>query len=348
MVQHTSTPAIAQSLAMAVIASSNAPLVLLGGDLTVVSASASFCTAFGLNAAVVPGLKIHELGDGEWNVPQLRSLLQATLSGQAEVSAYEMDLKRKGQDARRLVLNAQKLEYGDEANIRLLLAITDVTKARISEKLKDDLVREKAMLLQEVQHRVANSLQIIASILLQSARKVMSQESRGHLESAHNRVMSIASVQQQLAASSLGDVDMRPYLKQLCQSLGASMIRDHSEMSIEVVADESSVSADASVSLGLIVTELVINSLKHAFPNYRGGKITVDFTSNGGHWTLAIEDNGIGMPKDPSMARPGLGTTIVEALAKQLGAGVVASNANPGTRVAISQQDNLEAAQSAI
>src|SRR5665647_1776610 len=121
------------------------------------------------------------------------------------------------------------------------------------------------MLLQEVQHHVANSLQIIASILLQSARKVMSEESRGHLEAAHNRVMSIASVQQQLAASSLGDVEMRPYLKQLCQSLGASMIRDHSEMSIEVVADESSVSADTSVSLGLIVTELVINSLKHAF-----------------------------------------------------------------------------------
>jgi PAS domain-containing protein len=110
MAQNTSAPAIAQSLAMAVIASSNAPLVLLGGDLTVVLASASFCTAFGLDAAAVPGLKIQELGDGEWNVPQLLSLLQATLSGQAEVTAYEMDLKRKGQDPRRLVLNAQKLE----------------------------------------------------------------------------------------------------------------------------------------------------------------------------------------------------------------------------------------------
>jgi two-component sensor histidine kinase len=237
---------------------------------------------------------------------------------------------------------------GDDANIRLLLAITNVTNARISEKLKDDLVREKAMLLQEVQHRVANSLQIIAGILLQSARKVMSEESRGHLEAAHNRVMSIASVQQQLAASSLGAVEMRPYLKQLCQSLGASMIRDHSEMSIDVVADESSVSADTSVSLGLIVTELVINSLKHAFPHGRGGKIAVDFRSNGDHWTLSIEDNGIGMPQDPSKAKPGLGTTIVEALAKQLGANVVASSANPGTRVAICQQDNLEAAPPAI
>src|SRR3546814_2575945 len=91
--------------------------------------------------------------------------------------------------------------------IRLLLSISDVTDARSSEKLKDDLLREKAILLQELQHRVANSLQIIASVLMQSARRVQSEEVRGHLHDAHSRVMSIASLQQQLAASSLGDVE---------------------------------------------------------------------------------------------------------------------------------------------
>lgn len=76
------------------------------------------------------------------------------------------------------MLNAQKLNYGNTDQIRLLLSVSDVTDARLAEKLKDDLLREKAILLQEVQHRVANSLQIIASILLQSARKVQSEESR--------------------------------------------------------------------------------------------------------------------------------------------------------------------------
>src|SRR3546814_20688139 len=101
---------------------------------------------------------------------------------------------------------------------------------------------------------------------MQSARRVQSEEVRGHLHDAHSRVMSIASLQQQLAASSLGDVELRSYFTQLCESLSASMIHDHDRVSIAVTADGSAVHADISVSLGLIVTELVINALQHAFP----------------------------------------------------------------------------------
>src|SRR3546814_9951846 len=96
---------------------------------------------------------------------------------------------------------------------------------------------------------------------MQSARRVQSEEVRGHLHDAHSRVMSIASLQQQLAASSLGDVELRSYFTQLCESLSASMIHDHDRVSIAVTADGSAVHADISVSLGLIVTELVINAL---------------------------------------------------------------------------------------
>ncbi|MGO7668364.1 histidine kinase dimerization/phosphoacceptor domain -containing protein, partial [Rhizobium ruizarguesonis] len=77
-------------------------------------------------------------------------------------------------------------------------AITDVTDARAEARLKDDLVRDNAILLQEVQHRVANILQIIASVLMQSARRVHSEEARGHLHNAHHLVMSIAALQRQL------------------------------------------------------------------------------------------------------------------------------------------------------
>ena len=77
--------------------------------------------------------------------------------------------------SRCLVINAHKLDYFDADNVRLVLSAADVTDARISDKLKDDLLREKAILLQELQHRVANSLQIIASVLMQSARRVRSE-----------------------------------------------------------------------------------------------------------------------------------------------------------------------------
>lgn len=325
----------ALSLALAVVGSSTAPLVLLDGDLNVIAASASFFSAFDINPVGAVGEPLLSLGEGEWNLPRLRSLLTATLSGAADVDAYEMALNSQRLGTRNLLLNAHLLAYGDGAAIRLLLGVTDVTDARASEKLKDDLLREKAILLQEVQHRVANSLQIIASVILQSARKSQSDETRDHLRDAHNRVMSVAALQQQLAASRLGEVELKPYFDQLCVSVGASMIRDHDQLSLHVDCDDSAVDADISVSLGLIVTELVINSLKHAYPGGRKGRITVSYQAHGPNWTLAVADDGVGMPKDAESAMPGLGTSIVEALARQLAARVQVIGSHPGTTVSI-------------
>ncbi len=265
--------------------------------------------------------------------PQLHSLLNATASGFAEVKNYEFDLKREGRGARCLVLNAHKLNYGEGEPIRLLLAISDVTEARIAEKMNDDLVRDKGILLQELQHRVANSLQIIASVLMQSAKKAQSEEARGHLHDAHHRVMSVAAIQKQLAVASIDRVSLRPYLTQLCESIGASMIHDHDQISLTVKSDESRVSANVSVSLGLVVTELVINALKHAFPDGRQGKILVDYGSDGADWTLSVADDGIGMPALPGAAKPGLGTNIIQALAKQLDARLSVVEGTPGTAV---------------
>jgi two-component sensor histidine kinase len=328
-------PDAANSLALAVVASSNSPVLLLDGEMKVVAASASFCRAFKIDPADAPGREIFVLGSGEWDAPRLRSLLKATLSGHAEIDEYEMDLKRAGEAPRHLVLNAQQLDYGDADNVRLLVAISDVTDARHDAKLKDDLLREKAILLQELQHRVANSLQIIASVLLGSARRVNSDETRSHLYDAHQRVMSVAAVQRQLAATRLGEVELRPYFTDLCHSIGASMIHDHAQISLLVNVDDGVAAADVSVSLGLIVTELVINALKHAFPGHRKGVIRVDYRSDGPAWTLAVADDGVGMPQDAASLTSGLGTSIIEALAKQLDARIEVADRDPGVAVSV-------------
>ena len=324
------------SLAMALVESSKAPLLLLDGDVVVIGASTSFCNTFNLDPATIANRRLADVGAGEWGVPQLNALLRATIGGAAEIDAYEMDLAREGKATCRLILSAHKLDYLDTEKVRVVLAATDVTATRLAERQKDELVREKQILLQELQHRVANSLQIIASVLMQSAKRVQSEETRLHLHDAHSRVMSIAMLQRQLAVTQLKAVELRTYFADLCRSISASMIDDPERLTLDTIVDDTATNSDVSVSMGLIVTELVINAIKHAFPKEAaGGNITVSFKSDAGAWLLSVSDNGSGMPEGENRGAPGLGTGIVEALSRQLDARVTVVDANPGTRVEV-------------
>ncbi|MCA1749950.1 MAG: sensor histidine kinase [Sphingomonadales bacterium] len=187
-----------------------------------------------------------------------------------------------------------------------------------------------------MQHRVANSLQIIASVLMQSARRVQSEESRQHLQNAYQRVMSLTGLQKQLAVSSADSIPLRQYFAGLCDSIGASMIDEKGGITLNSTTDDSSANANESTSLGLIVTELVINALKHAFPDRdRTGEILVDYKTQGTGFALIVSDDGIGIAASGEPTTPGLGTGIVEALSRHLGAIVERIDTAPGTRIEI-------------
>jgi len=326
-------PSLGDALALAIINASTAPLLLLDDSLKIIAASTSFHRAFDIDPDHSQGRELSRLGMGEWGSPQLQRLLQATLSGSADIDAYEFHLRPSGRPERTLVLNARRLD--SEGTVRLLVNLSDVTEARSAERLAADMIREKAVLLRELQHRVANSLQIIASVLMQSARHVQSEDTRRHLQDAHSRVMSIATAQRKLSGEQTGEVSLKPYFTELCASLAASMIRDPARQSISVTADDSRVKADISVSLGLIVTELVINALKHAFPEGGPGRIIVTYRSRGPDWVLEVTDDGVGMPTDTEMLKAGLGSSIVDALARSLDAQVRMADARPGTSVRV-------------
>jgi chemotaxis protein methyltransferase CheR len=227
-----------------------------------------------------------------------------------------------------MLLNARKVIYETSANSTILLAFTDITARRAIEREKEsllartrDLLYQKEVLLQEMQHRVANSLQIIASILMLKARAVTSDETRFHLKDAHQRVISVAEVQSHLHASGgVDQIEVGPYLTKLCASLAASMIGDSQPITLKVVADHGAIGSDKAVSIGLIVTELLINAVKYAFPVFKDdARITVTFASDDQAWTLTVADNGVGKAAKPAPARNGgLGTVIVDALVKQL------------------------------
>jgi two-component sensor histidine kinase len=234
-------------------------------------------------------------------------------------------------------LNAREVFNQRNAHKLILLAIEDVTERRAAEWEAADLLQQKEILLQEIQHRVANSLQIIASILMLKARTVQSEETRLHLRDAHDRVMSVATIQQELQASGHGEpIELGPYLSRLCDALAASMIGDSRPISLKVEAGPGTVVSGEAMSIGLIITELVINALKHAFPGDSAGEILVRYFADEANWRLSVSDNGVGLRQDGSGDGPaGLGTSIVEALAKQLHADVKVVDAQPGTRVSL-------------
>jgi two-component sensor histidine kinase len=321
---------------MALVMSSDTPLLLLNDKCIIQAASGSFCNDFSIDPEHVVGVELFALGSGDWDVPQLRSLLKATASGDAAIQAYHMTLVSQGGGERRLIVNAHLLDLPPGEDLRLVAAISDVTRSMAAEREKDALLLEKQVLLQELNHRIANSLQIIASLIMLRVRNVQSEETRTHLRDAHHRVMSIATLQRQLASTAAGEVALRPYLEKLCASIGASMIFDPELLPLKVDADDSVATADQSVSLGLIVTELVINALKHAFPDRSArGTITIGYHAEKHGWTLSVADDGVGLPGDEQVAKSGLGTGIVSALAGQLSAVVETTPAHPGTRVRV-------------
>jgi two-component sensor histidine kinase len=170
---------------------------------------------------------------------------------------------------------------------------------------------------------VANSLQMIAGILLLKARAVASEETRLHLKDAHQRVMSIAAVQQHLHASEgIRQIEVSSYLSKLCSSLGCSMIGDGQAITVKVAADEGMIESAKAVCIGLIVTELLINAIKYAFPRRRTGALAlVTYEIDGSDWKLTVADNGVGRRGgNATGASNGLGTAIVNALAHQLDA----------------------------
>jgi chemotaxis protein methyltransferase CheR len=169
-------------------------------------------------------------------------------------------------------------------------------------------------------------------------KTAQSEEARLHLRDAHQRIMSVATAQQQLQASGhCKPLEVGPYLSRLCDTLGASMIGDGQPISLKVEVGAGTAPSDELVSIGLITTELVINALKHGFPIGAGGcEILVRYGVDECNWRLSVSDNGIGVQRDgDARGRTGLGTTIVEALAHQLKACVEITRLSPGMNVSI-------------
>ena len=337
------TSSAAISLAQAVFDSIPDPLVVLDPQFRIIAASRAFRSAFGFDAALGNGNNLFELSGGKWDFPELRQLLNSVAAAKSEAVHEAIEHQALSRDNGTTLFSAKRITQPDEPGATILLTITDISERRSIERERqalldhaEELLRQQSIMLREMEHRVANSLQIIASILLLKAKSVSSEETRQELHDAHKRVMSIAEVQKYLhSTGGLDQIEVSTYLDKLCSGLARSMVQDQGSISVKVIAEGGVVPSSVAVSIGLIVTELVINAIKHAFPADRSdGLILVTYERDDADWKLVVSDNGVGKSEVINES-PGLGMTIIGALAKQLGAKVEVSNSDAGLSVSL-------------
>jgi chemotaxis protein methyltransferase CheR len=294
---------------------------------------------FRVSAEETQGRSLRELGSGQWDVPQLHELLTNVVPRHMALEAFEVEHDFPVVGRRVMLLNAREICHPDSNSAEILLVIEDVTERRNTEREKDELLRQREILMKEMQHRVNNTLQIIASILMLKANSVRSEETRRQLKDAHERVLSVAAVQKCLQASDVTgeSIKVGTYLSKLCDSLRSSMISEARPFALEVQADAGWMTSAQAISIGLITTELVINALKHAFPDRSTGRVIVGYRVGPEGWHLSVSDDGIGKPAQPldQEAMGGLGTSLIEALARQLNRRVKVITGPGGTTVSV-------------
>ena len=183
---------------------------------------------------------------------------------------------------------------------------------------KERLLQEKELLMREVDHRVKNSLALVTSILNVQSRTAPQDEVRGALSRAAQRVGLIAGIHERLYKGSVGDLEICAYLADLCHDLESS-VGDASNVTIEVTCEPTQLSADLATVMGLVVSELVTNAIRHAF-GPEGGTITVSLDSTSGKRCLTVEDDGRGLPDGFEAGQGGgLGMRVVTAYVRQHG-----------------------------
>ena len=201
-----------------------------------------------------------------------------------------------------------------------------IQQARLQEELQlhtqhiEASLNEKEVLLQEIHHRVKNNMQVISSLLNLQAAYVDDPQALEILQESQNRVRSMALVHEKLYRSAnLAEINFAEYVRDLAGYLRRAQAADVTRIRLDINAADVFLGVDAAVPCGLIINELVTNSLKHAFPNGRSGKICIELAALDTEYVLVIEDNGVGLPPHLDIQNTEtLGLQLVDTLIDQL------------------------------
>lgn len=197
-------------------------------------------------------------------------------------------------------------------------------------------MEEKEVLLREIHHRVKNNMQIISSLLNLQKKYVEEEETVNILVESQNRIKTMAMIHEKLYQSpNLTSINFNEYTEKLVNDLFYSYGKKMSVIKTSFHMEEVKIGLDTAIPCGLILNELVTNSLKYAFPEDRTGIITIKFRSEGEYFILKVLDDGVGVPEDIKLEnKDTLGFQLVTSLVKQLD-GTVQMDRSHGTSFTI-------------
>lgn len=257
--------------------------------------------------------------------PKFAQFIREFFASSASQTAEELTVEVNGISKNYLIV-AQKYNL-DRAAVSVWIDITDRHQAQ--EQLKASL-QEKEVLLKEVHHRVKNNLQIICSLLKLQSSSIKDESARSLFNDSYNRVRSMALIHENLYQSSdLAKIDLANYINNLVANLSHSYSVSLSGINFQVEVEEIWLDVDTAIPCGLIINELVSNSIKYAFENPALGKINISFSKLNNDFCLIVRDNGVGLPPELDIKKStSLGLKLVYNLAKQLKGRIEVKNLN--------------------
>lgn len=191
------------------------------------------------------------------------------------------------------------------------------------------------MMVKEMNHRIANSLSLVSAMIRLQINTLKSQEAETALLETQSRISAIAGVHRSLYnTANVGLVSLNSYLTSIIGDLFQA-VPGSSSITVETSLCEVDLNADHAVALGVIVTELLTNALKYAYPDQEG-TVRINLSAQDGRFILVVEDDGVGVKPDSAPRGTGLGTKLIMAMAQNIGARVEQTHTHPelkkGTR----------------
>jgi len=223
----------------------------------------------------------------------------------------------------------------------VVLIFRDIAERKRAEEQIKASLKEKEVLLKEIHHRVKNNLQVISSLLNLQSPYIKDEQASEMFRESQNRVKSMALIHEKLYQSKdLGEIDFAEYIRKLTVNLFHSYGVDSSAIQLVLNISDILLDIDTAIPCGLIINELVSNSLKHAFPAGEKGEVCVNLSSNTDNkFKLIVSDNGVGFPEDLNFRNTeSLGLQLVNTLINQLG-GAIELDKSGGTAFKITLGD---------